>query len=185
MSPKEHPLFQPITKSDGQQITKITMRVYTLGEYKEVYEKELSEQLDALGSLITGLQPEDFEKLSTPDFNTVTDFILQQQNEPLDFFTGKKIDPAKPLLLLPIKADDGSDRSELELKTPTLKAVRMRDKIGGSDLEKAVWLTANCTGLGSSDMYKLSMPDWMHFQRRLGDFLLKPAAYFQSGTSSN
>jgi hypothetical protein len=122
--------------------------------------------------------------LSAPDYNTVIEFVSSQR-APAEKFAGKKIKADAPELLQSITADDGSVRKELSLKVPTLKVIRMRDKQEGSPLKKAIWLTANCTGLGSNDMLKLAMPDWMQLQVRLGDFLSEPAAYFQSGTSSN
>lgn len=185
MSPQLHNLLNPIKLKNGNELKSVSMRLYTLGEYEQHADKERQEQVDELGALICGIESDDFENLCAPDYNTICDYVLRQQSETSEQFLSKKLNPERPDLLQLIVSDEGKTLGSLELVIPTVKAIRMRNKQSELPLVRAQWLTAHCTGLGINDMKKLSMPDWMYLQSRLGDFLLKPAAFFRSGTSNS
>lgn len=186
MERKPFPLFVALESDKGEKITQLSARLFTIGEYEDVSVKFDSpeDQTDELCKLMTGLSEKEFESLSAPDYTSLVDYVVAQQEKDLSFFGGEKPSGDSIKILQEILTDDGAQLSVFDLKVPSVKAVRMRDKQGGTSLFRAFWMVSYCTGVGVDDLKKLSMPDWMAIQGRLGSFLSKPAAFFLSGTSN-
>lgn len=184
MDRKVFKLLHPITDDNGDMITEITARLLTIGEHVEAEESGEDEfdSLDIVFCTITGLSQAELDRLSVPDFNTVTVYIDEQRTQPAELFISEKLDPDNPNLLQPIIANGGEVVEQINLKVPTVQSIRLRDKQKGTDWDKAFWMNSYCTGIGTEDLKNLSMPDWLQLQVRISDFLSKPAVYFQGGT---
>lgn len=185
MERKVFVLFHPFDSDKGDKLTEINARLLTLGENIEIVDATDDELLqdDRMICAITGLTSGELDRLSVPDYNSLHAYLFDQRTQGTAEFLGKELDPDKPDLLQPITANGGQAVESINLQVPSLKSVRLRDKVKGGDIDRALWMTSHCTGLGVSDLRGLCMPDWMQLQKRLGDFLLQPAGYFQSGTS--
>jgi len=187
MERKVFVLFHPLDSDKGDKLTEVKACLLTLGKNIEIVDETDDDDLrdDRMICAITGLTGDELDRLSVPDYNSLHAYLFDQRTQSTSEFLGKDLDSDDPdLLLKPITANGGQLVKSISLQVPSLKSVRMRDKIEGKDVDRALWMTAHCTGLGVEDLKALCMPDWMRLQKRLYDFLLKPAAYFQSGTSS-
>jgi hypothetical protein len=103
-------------------------------------------------------------------------------NLPASYFLGRKPeDPDDVELLVPIKAI-GRTVDRLALQVPAMKATKVMRKLK-TDVERADFISAHCTGLSTVEIVRLSLPDWTQLQERLHAFLNKPADYFPNATS--
>lgn len=181
-----HTLSFPITTEDGDKITEIPLRAFSVAEHRKAL-AEVSDdsdaQFEALVLLSSGLDEEVVDQLSRPDFVSLAKLINEYVNLPASFFLARKPeDPNAPPLLVPIKGITGTVTA-LTLTVPALKATKMMNKLKTAN-ERADFISAHCTGLSVPEIQMLSCPDWSQLQDRLNDFLNKPADFFQSETST-
>ena len=181
---KEFKLFRPITGDNGHKIEVAYAALLTLGQNNQA-EKEATDELPASDRrvmAVTGLTATEIDRLSAPDFNSLSGYVDQMRTQASVEFFGKTMDPDSPTLALPISVNGGEEVTTLSLQVPSVKQIRARDLVSNDVMTRALWLTSACTGAGPDDLLGLAMPDWLHLQVRLGDFLQQPAAYFHSGT---
>ena len=184
INPKEFKLFRPITGDGGHKIEVVYATLLTLGQNNQAI-KEATDALpagDRRVMAVTGLKEDEIDRLSTPDFNSLSAYVDQMRTQASAEFFGKRMDPDSPTLALPISVNGGEEVTTLSLQVPSVKQIRARDLVSKEVMTRALWLTSACTGAGPDDLLALAMPDWLHLQLRLGDFLQQPAAFFHSGT---
>jgi len=183
-------LYKPLVSDEGTPITTLTAALLTLGQNNQADTKATDDLTasDLRVMAVTGLSEDELNRLAAPDFNSLASYVEKQRTQPTAAFLGNKQNNQNnqnadsPTLIQPISANGGEQVNSLTLKVPTVKMIRMRDKVEGDLMTRALWLTAACTDVGPDDLLSLAMPDWIQLQMRLGDFLQQPAAYFRSGT---
>ena len=177
-------LYKPLVSDEGTPITTLTAALLTLGQNNQADTKATDDLTasDLRVMAVTDLSEDELNRLAAPDFNSLANYVEKQRTQSTAEFLGNKQDADSPTLMHAISANGGEQVSTLTLKVPTVKMIRMRDKVEGDLMTRALWLTAACTDVGPDDLLSLAMPDWIQLQMRLGDFLQQPAAYFRSGT---
>lgn len=185
LCPIEVPADPKDPSSQPQEITEIVYRPFTYAAYKAalrgIEDEDDEAKFEALGKLATGLTVEALDLLKRPDYVTIAKWVHEFVTKTSAHYLGKPADPDNAPLLIPLEVD-GHARDVLPLTMPALKATKVMKKLPTAD-DRAVWITAHCTGLMVDAVKGLSVPDWNMLQERINDFLNQPAAYFQSATS--
>lgn len=177
-------LLWPITVAAGL-LEEIQLRPFTHAEHTKALEevgKDEDDQFIALAKLATGLTDEELDQLKRPDYVSLSEIIADYVMNKSEHFLGVPENADCVPLLVPIKVM-GRDCKELHLEVPALSATKAMKKLR-TPLERSRFITAHCTGLMAPDVGLLSVPDWNQLQERINDFLNKPAAFFQTGTST-
>lgn len=184
--PEPHPLQWPIAAENGEKLTTVELRPFTIAEYRVAMDSagdDEDDQFEALLLLATGLPLAVLEEIKRPDYVTLSTRIHEYVNLPASYFLGKKPeDPDDAPLLVPIKAI-GREVDRLPLQVPAMKATKVMRKLK-TPADRADFISSHCTGLSLVEITRLSLPDWTQLQGRLNDFLNKPADFFQSATST-
>lgn len=191
-TPIVHTLLCPITipadpKVSGSEpatIEKIEFKPFTYGAYKQalrgIPDDDDDARFEALAVLATGLSVEAIECLKRPDYVSLSQYVHVYVTKTSTEYQSAPVDPDRPVLLIPLSAG-GLERESLTLQMPAIKAVKVMKKLANAD-QRAEWITAHCADLMVDDVRALSVPDWNLLQERIGDFLNRPASYFQSVT---
>ncbi|HCE6978391.1 TPA: phage tail assembly protein [Pseudomonas aeruginosa] len=180
-----HTLRWPVTLEGGETLTTVELRAFTTEEHHAALAgagTDEDEQCEALLLLATGLPVAVLEEIKRPDYVALVKILYDYVNLPASYFLGRKPeDPDDVPLLVPFKAV-GRVVERLALQVPAMKATKAMRKLK-TERERAVFISAHCTGLSLVEVVRLSVPDWTQLQERLHDFLNKPADYFPSATS--
>ena len=188
-------LMSAITDDKGQPLTAVTVQPITRERHNEVVKSlgdNATEHKTAtfLVKEMCGLSDKELRQLSAPDFNSLTSQIAEYISNDAAYFFKKgnvDIDQDKPLLLIPIKGDDGGVITQISLKVPTVITIDVLEEMEAKNIsheERNAWLTENCTGLSKAEQGRLCVQDWTQTQNRLSDFLTQTAEYFQEEMSS-
>ncbi|HCH5255475.1 TPA: phage tail assembly protein [Vibrio parahaemolyticus] len=181
LAPITHHLLHPITVDDTE-ITELTFEPLTFSIYSgvDVEQDDQDVVVEEFTLALTGISEKAFDKLSTPDFNSVEKIIfrLVTKNSP-DWLPGIEIGSEKIQLALPIVADDGRTITEIELKVPSVKTRKIY-KAQPTDKQKQAFITHACSGLSEAEVGKLFMPDWNQLQVNIDNFLNQQAGFFQT-----
>ncbi|EMO7933188.1 phage tail assembly protein [Pseudomonas aeruginosa] len=183
--PEPHPLRWPVTTEGGETLTSIELRALTVEEHRAALATvgdDEDDQFEALLLAATGLSLSVLEQIKRPDYVSLVKRMHEYVNLPASYFLGRKPeDPDDVELLVPIKAI-GRTVDRLALQVPAMKATKVMRKLK-TDVERADFISAHCTGLSTVEIVRLSLPDWTQLQERLHAFLNKPADYFPNATS--
>lgn len=131
------------------------------------------EEKEALVMASTGLNQEELDSLSNPDWLALYDASY-------DFYrqTGYQLanveqdDTAKEVALY------FSNERQVSFEFPTLKLSKMANKIS-DDIQRACFIVANLTDLEEDEIMAMPLPDYRSLVNAATNFLTKPAAYFQ------
>lgn len=182
--PEPLTLRWPVTTADGVKIESLELRPFDVAEHRGALLRagnDDDDQFEELAILATGQPREVIEDLKRPDYISLVSRLSEYVNLSSTFFLGAAPkDPDDIPLLRPIKTF-GRDVDRLQLQVPTMKATKAMTKLKDGH-ERAVFISAHCTGIAATDIPKLSLPDWNQLQERLNDFLNKPADFFQKAT---
>lgn len=183
--PENLPLRWPVTNAEGEQLTELPVRAFTVEEHRAAIERageDEDAQFEQLALLATGQALSVIESLKRPDYISLTKRVFEYVTLPASYFSGvKEPDPDDVALLVPIKAQGGT-QTRLALQVPSMGATKAMQK-QKDGLQRTDFISAHCTGLAVHELGRLSVPDWTQLQVRLNDFLNKPADYFQDATS--
>jgi len=178
------PADPKVTGSEPVTIREIEFKPFTYGAYKEalrnIPEDDEDARFEALAALATGLSVEAIDCLKRPDYVSLSQHVHLYVTKTSTHYQSAPVDPDLPVLLIPLSAG-GVARESLALQMPAIKAVKMMKKMATAD-QRAEWITAHCAELMADDVRALSVPDWNLLQERIGDFLNRPASFFQSVT---
>lgn len=183
--PKSHTLQWPIAIEGAAPITVVEMKAFTVGEHRAALatvSKDEDDQFEALLLVATGLEPKVLEQIKRPDYVTLSGILYEYVKKSASELMGvAPKDPDDVPLLVPIQGV-GRTIERLALEVPAMKATKVMRKLKTAD-ERSDFISGACTGLSTPELMRLSVPDWNQLQDRVGDFLNKPADYFQSVTS--
>lgn len=196
-NPPVHKMLCPVEGVDGL-LEELTFKPFTHGQHHEAIAaagKDEDDRYEALARLATGLPAEVIETFKRPDYVSVSEWLnkyvwstsaellelefLDEEGEKTEERGGEGY--VVPLLV-PITLTTGEKVEQVTLRLPELRATKAM-KQQKTDLAKARYIVAHCSGLFLPDVLLLSVPDWNRLQGLVGHFLNKPAAFFQSVTS--
>lgn len=196
-TPPVHKMLCPVQHGDTV-LDEIVFKTFTTGEHAAALAKagkDEDDRYEALAQLATGLPAEVIETFRRPDYVSVSEWINKwvwstsadlleqvQRDDDGNEIEERGHDGCVVQLLIPIRIDTGEVVSEVTLRLPELRATKAMKKMA-TDRDKSRFITAHCTGLMLPDVQLLSCPDWNRLQVLVGNFLNKPAAFFQSETS--
>lgn len=78
--------------------------------------------------------------------------------------------PVKIALKYPIKVN-GEETSELTMRRPVLRDMRVASKSGSNDPDRELHLLASLTGVSPGDLESLDMADYLQMQEAYAGFL--------------
>jgi len=159
-----------------ETIKEVTVKPMNRESSKDVEPKGdtfTQEEKEALVMVSTGLNQDELDSLSSPDWLSIYDASY-------DFYrqTGYQLakeeqnDTAKEVTLY------FSDERTVSFDFPTLKLSKMANKIS-DDIQRACFIVANLTELEEEEVMALPLPDYRSLVNAATNFLTKPAAYFQ------
>ncbi|KPA92727.1 Mu-like prophage FluMu protein gp41 [Pseudomonas asplenii] len=189
--PPKHRLLSPINADDGSQIAEIQLKPLFYAAQKEALARageDEDDQFFELAKLATGLSDKLLDQLKRPDYVSIAQYVHDMSTRPSRYFLEQaedaalESDPDQVHLLQPLELA-GRSITSLSLEMPVLRATKVMKTLKTAK-ERAEFITAHCTGLMIPDLAHLTVPDWTQLQVRIDDFLNKPAAFFQSATSS-
>lgn len=181
-----HPLRWPVA-NDGEQLTEICLRALSVEEHRAALDAAGSkadedEQFESLLLAASGLPKETIEQIKRPDWVSLVKIMHDYVTKPASHYLGEEPSDLDDVpLLVPIKAQ-GRTWDRIALQVPALFATKAMGKLKTAR-ERTDFITAHCTGLSPVEILRLSLPDWTQLQRRLNDFLNRPADYFPPATS--
>ena len=192
-----HTMLSPVQNGD-ELVEQIEFKPFTHGEHQAALAKagkDEDDRYEALAQLVTGLPLEVIERFSRPDYVSVSEWInkwvwstsadlleLVERDEDGNEVEERGHDGYVVPLLIPVTLPTSEVMTEVTLRMPELRATKAMKK-QKTDRDKSRFITAHCSGLMLPDVLLLSCPDWNRLQVLVGNFLNKPAAYFQSATS--
>jgi hypothetical protein len=164
-------LLKPLEKI--KEVTVKPLNVESIAGVEPKGEQFTQEDKEALVMASTGLNQDELESLSNPDW-------LSIYNASYDFYykTGYQLaeveqdDAAKKVKLF------FSGEREISFDLPTLKLSKMAGKIS-DDAKRVCFVIANLTELEEDEVMALPSPDYRSLVIAASNFLTKPAAYFQ------
>lgn len=187
--PQPHTLTKAITRANGETLEVIELAALTVAQHREALAAagdDDDDQFEALIMKAAGLTVEEVDQILRPDYLSLAKIMGDYVNLSASAFLGKKAkkfsDPNTFELLVPIEAI-GRTVEHIALQVPAMRATKAMRKLP-TPKERTDFITAHCTGLSTVELDRLCLPDWTRIQERLFDFLNKPAAYFQSATST-
>ncbi|MDD1141626.1 phage tail assembly protein [Pseudomonas sp. TNT2022 ID233] len=182
-----YPLQFPITLENGDALSEIALRPICVSEHRAAIVKggkDNDDQFEQILAVATDLPESVLEQLKQPDYVSLVEIIHDYIKLPGTYFSGVK--PENPddfPLLVPIKGFGGRLIESLQIQVPAMKVSKTMRKLKTAN-ERADFVSAHCVGLSVPEVQSLSLPDWTQLQERLNDFLNRPAAFFQSATST-
>lgn len=182
-----YPLLFPVSLDSGEALAEIPLRAINVAEHRAALVKagkDNDDQFEQILVVASGLPASVLEQIKQPDYVALVDLIHDYIKLPGTYFTGRK--PESPddfPLLVPIKVFGGKIVDRLQIQVPAMKVSKAMRKLKTPN-ERADFVSAHCVGLSVPEVQSLSLPDWTQLQERLSDFLNRPAAFFQSETST-
>ncbi|WP_341661214.1 hypothetical protein [Vibrio sp.] len=164
-------LLKPV--EDHRQVTVKPMSRQSSMEIEPKGDTFTQEEKEALVMASTGLNQEELDALSSPDWLTLYSASYDFYHQTGYQLAGEKqVDTAKDAILF------FSGERKVSLELPTLKLSKMADKMS-DDIKRACFILANLTDLEEAEIMNLPLPDYRSLVSAASHFLTKPAAYFQ------
>lgn len=177
---KTHLLAWPIKDDKGQELTKVTINLLTMGQHRELSKKD-TDQLRGFISASTGLSTKELKSLVRPDYNSIRELVLELMNASAATLIDGFDSSADPVLLNPFQGDDGQDKTSYVLRPPTVATTDLMET-HKDEWERTLFISASCSGFSHTELERLSLPDWNLLQERLIDFLEESADFFRQKT---
>ncbi|WP_163834733.1 phage tail assembly protein [Spartinivicinus ruber] len=181
-TPEVYQLRWAITDDKDQPLTQVTLKPVNRKDHVNALKDkpEDNEALYRLAQLSCGLSISEIKRLNTPDWNSIKDKLIDLVSKGADYFfekLGEDFDKDHPALLVPIKGDDDQLINNIDLKIPTVETSELMQAQKTTEL-RGLFITRACTGLSETEINRLAMPDWLHIQTRITDFLTETADCF-------
>ncbi|MCH9691008.1 MAG: phage tail assembly protein [Gammaproteobacteria bacterium] len=187
--PETMTLRWPIRSDQGKEVTQLILQSICHGDHAAALADKADERqaFARCARFSCGLTETEVKRLKMPDWNTLRLKISDLVSQDSEFFlqrAGIAINADCPQLMIPIQGDDGRKIDSIALTVPTVETTDLMQK-QQNELDRNAFISRSCTGLSSSELNRLSAPDWNYLQKRVGNFLNESADYFRSGTSTS
>lgn len=141
--------------------------------------KQAFQQRKALIQACTDLTEDEFNSLTTPDFNTLSEEAQSFVLTPSDQLKGSPLEVKDWSfeLLFPFTNEVGESIKTITFKVPPVAASEMLAEINNDQAREDYMFKVVC-GLESQDMALMSINDFITIKPRVSDFFLQSGDYF-------
>ncbi|MFV0449459.1 MAG: phage tail assembly protein [Vibrio sp.] len=173
-------------ESDEMIINTISVAAYRTLPHVHLHElsaKQAFQQRKALIKNCTDITEDEFNRLSTPDFNTLAEDAMTFVSMPSDELKGLPLEVKDWTfdLLFPFTNELGDTIATISFKVPNVAASEMLAAIT-DDQEREDYMFKVVCGLETKDLELLSINDYLTLKPRVGDFFLQSGDYFRPMT---
>ncbi|MFA0690634.1 phage tail assembly protein [Vibrio splendidus] len=149
----------------------------------ELDDLELYEQNRAAILATTDITEDEFEELTAPDFNTLSQAVINLVTTRSDELTAKPLEPNcfEFDLLFPFTNEVGEQISRISFSVPKTRHSKALAGLKDKQEREDFMFRAVCE-LDKEDLQKMAVNDYLTLKPRVGDFFLQSGAYFQKKT---